>query len=95
MIKDIIKAYNCGILNFDEAKSYIQRFLESSIQEIEASCEEVAAHTSEIMDRLECSCDCDYEFGVLPIDKDAEEAKNYKKEELSKEIAKLIKFFEL
>lgn len=101
MIKNIIRAYDAQLLNLDEAKSYIQRFLESSIQEIEASCEETSAHASEIMDRLDCGCecDCDCEPGYDDPDSDlvtpTQEEVDAKKEALSAEIAKLIKYFEL
>jgi hypothetical protein len=97
MINDIIRAYSSNLLTQVEAKSYVQRTIEAQIAEIEASCEESSARASEIMDRLDCECEC--ELGYDDPDSDlvtpTQGEVDAKKEALSVEIAKLIKYFEL
>jgi hypothetical protein len=98
MINNIIRAYSANLLTQTEAKSYVQRTIEAQIAEIEASAEESSARATEIIDRLDC-CECDcglgYEDPEVPAPISARAEEDAKKEELSKEIAKLIKFFEL
>lgn len=99
MINNIIRAYSANLLTQVEAKSYVQRTIEAQIAEIEASAEESSARATEIIDRLDCGCECECDFGPeepgIEAPVSARKEEEMKKEALSAEIAKLIKFFEL
>lgn len=62
MIQDIIGAFRANLLTADEAKSYTQRTIESSIQESEARAQQLSASAAEIISSLE-ECDCDSDDG--------------------------------
>lgn len=80
MISDIIRARDEKLLTDSEAKSYIQRFLESHIQQTEAYSEEIKARaaklTEEVIDMQdededddECGCEdeCQLPPNAIPV----------------------------